>query len=513
MDIPNVDQPSKGNYRLDVSDFGPIVQADMELRPLTVFVGPSNTGKSYLAILIYALHRCFGGLTLTYGGQFSHRLGWRIDPTELGSVTTEKQVRVCLHDWLLKALATTKGSLPALPDEVVSYMRSSLEQIKGLGRDLEKEIKRCFGVDGSVELVRRTGSATVSRIDFRVPQTSAGAVHYQLESGKGDSRFSGHISDIEPREIGYPGSLDDRNDWLRRFTTLGVIKSQDLEFLLESLTQMYFRSLLDPLYRNAYYLPADRTGVMHSHQVVVSMLIQRATTAGLRRSLDVPMLSGVLADFLEQLVETSSGRVRSGHRTVRELARYLEKNILMGAVQVDRSVPGYPTFTYRPKDWKKDLPLMQASSMISELAPVVLYLRHVVGSGDLLIIEEPESHLHPAMQAAFARELARAVRAGVRIVMTTHSEWFLEQIGNLVCLSGLPEDNRKGVIEEDFFLHPDEVGVWLFKTTKRPKGSTVKEVRLDSETGLYPSGFEEVSETLYNESAAIFNRSQEGGSQ
>ena len=185
----------------------------------------------------------------------------------------------------------------------------------------------------------------------------------------------------------------------------------------------------------------------------------------------------------------------------------------MGEVRVDRSLTGYPTFTYRPKDWKNDLPLMRASSMVSELAPVVLYLRHVVRPGDLLIIEEPESHLHPAIQAAFARELARAVRAGVRIVMTTHSEWFLEQIGNLVRLSGLPEDNRKGVIEEDFSLRPDELGVWLFKATKRPKGSTVKEVRLDSETGLYPSGFEEVSETLYNESAAIFNRLQEGGNQ
>ena len=44
---------------LEVSDFGPIVRAKIDLRPLTVFVGPSNTGKSYLAILIYALHKFF----------------------------------------------------------------------------------------------------------------------------------------------------------------------------------------------------------------------------------------------------------------------------------------------------------------------------------------------------------------------------------------------------------------------------------------------------------------------
>ena len=513
MDNQKVDRSRKGNYRLDVSNFGPIVQASLDLRPLTVFIGPSNTGKSYLAILIYALQQCLGGLTLTHGGQFSHRLGWWLDPTELGSAATEKEVRSCLHDWLTKALAAGSGPLPALPSEVASCMRSSLEQIQSLGRDLEREIKRCFGVDQSAELVRRYGSASASQIGFGVSQTGAGRPGYQLEFGKGDRRFSGqvHISDTEPLEIGGFDSLEDRNKWLRFFTTRGVVEPRDLEPLLESLTLALFRHLLAPLYQDAHYLPADRTGVMHSHQVVVSMLIQKATTAGLRRSLDVPMLSGVLADFLSQLVNMSSARVRSRQGTARELATQLENNILAGDVRVDRSVTGYPSFTYRPRDWKKDLPLMQSSSMVSELAPVVLYLRHVVRPKDLLIIEEPESHLHPAAQAAFARELARAVRAGVRILITTHSEWFLEQIGNLVSLSALPGNQRKGLVKEDFSLSPAEVGVWLFKTTRRPKGSTVKEVRLDSETGLYPSGFEEVSEALYNESAEIYNRKQEGG--
>jgi len=50
---PQFGQP---NVRLEVQDFRPLAQASIELRPLTVFVGPSNTGKTYLALLIYALH-------------------------------------------------------------------------------------------------------------------------------------------------------------------------------------------------------------------------------------------------------------------------------------------------------------------------------------------------------------------------------------------------------------------------------------------------------------------------
>ena len=62
----NREEVENGNLQLEVADFGPIAKAKVDLRPLTVFVGPSNTGKSYLAILIYALHRFFGGL-LTMG--------------------------------------------------------------------------------------------------------------------------------------------------------------------------------------------------------------------------------------------------------------------------------------------------------------------------------------------------------------------------------------------------------------------------------------------------------------
>lgn len=60
----------KGPLELEVSNFGPIVEAKVALRPMTLFVGPSNTGKSCMAVLIYALHRLFSrdvGPTYPYG--------------------------------------------------------------------------------------------------------------------------------------------------------------------------------------------------------------------------------------------------------------------------------------------------------------------------------------------------------------------------------------------------------------------------------------------------------------
>ena len=51
------------NVHIKVQNFGPIEQAEIDLRPLTVFVGESNTGKTYLAALIYALHQHFEGFS------------------------------------------------------------------------------------------------------------------------------------------------------------------------------------------------------------------------------------------------------------------------------------------------------------------------------------------------------------------------------------------------------------------------------------------------------------------
>ena len=147
--------------------------------------------------------------------------------------------------------------------------------------------------------------------------------------------------------------------------------------------------------------------------------------------------------------------------------------------------------------------------MVSELAPVVLYLRHVVQPGELLIIEEPESHLHPEMQALFTRHLVSAVQSGVRILITTHSEWILEELANLVRLSELPPNQREGIEDPDISLRPDQLGAWFFEPSEESGGSVVREISLDEESATFPAGFGLVTENLYNRWVEISTRIQE----
>ncbi len=504
MKTPQTEPRVAGDdYRIAVKDFGPIAEADVEVRPLTVFIGPSNTGKSYLAILMYALHQCFGGSPdLFYRRDFPGRMRWYTSlAREAGR--PKASIRKSLKDWLLKA-ASQEDSLPApaFPTDVAAHLRSTLERAEGLGHFLEQEVRRCFGVDRLEELVRHPGSHVKASIDLRIPQqTGAEGIQYQLEFGRNnDVQCSGQIHDLDNEQFAF---------LLNRFRDRDDDEDRGPEFMLSRFTNRLFQSLLRPLCQDAYYLPADRTGVMHSHQVVVGTLVQNATTAGLRPSANIPMLSGVLADFLLELIQMSDLSERSRRSRPHGQTDHLEKTILKGVVRLERTETGYPHFAYRPEGWSDDLPLMRASSMVSELAPVVLYLRHLVRPGDMLIIEEPESHLHPAMQAVFAQELARIARSGIRVVVTTHSEWLLDQFANLVRLSELPEEKRTGFRGADCALRPEQFGAWQFEPKQRPRGSVVKELSIDPDAGGLASDYSEITELLYNEWARIGNRIEE----
>lgn len=493
------------SYRIEVKDFGPIVRANVDFRPLTVFIGPSNTGKSYLAVLLYALHKCLGGMDAPFRALEIPRRMYRpfVHSTPLSSKIEKRW-----NDWLA---AVSKGnSFPEIPKNLVEATRSILEKAKDLDLHFRDRMLQSFGIQDVGELVRRSDSSANLHIALNLPQASkSDAVRYEFQFGSSEPRVSGRIPATESSSW-IPDLLKGFVSSVRPMGPQDLASEFETKSVLVYLLSKVFQSMIGPAGRKAYYLPADRTGVMHSHQVVVSAIVQNASMAGLQPTANVPMLSGVLADFLTLMIGIGNKhRLRTRGRKTVELAAPLESNLLAGTIRVENSETDYPTFAYRPKGWQDDLPLMRASSMVSELAPVVLYLQHIIRPGDVFIIEEPESHLHPAMQATFARELARLVHAGVRIVMTTHSEWFLEQIGNLVRLSDLPQTKRKGLQAADCALDPNDVGAWLFKPNDSPKGSVVEEIVLDAETGLYPTGYDLVSEALYNEGATIYNRIQE----
>ena len=510
--------------KLEVTDFGPIARAEIDLRPLTVFIGPSNAGKSYLAILIYALHNLFGSDNLFWNlrGMYSTAT---INFTNIstGDLSDDKLKQV--FDWVELNLITPEEDFSdapenvgaklelghTLPSAVTSSIRSALRNPDGAEDAITNEISRCFGVGETKELIRH-GRGNTAKVVLRKYLDSAplGAQPFEFAfSLKGaNCNFTASIPTETPLPAAKFADQISRKSSILYFRTMRRIGPDNWSYMMELIRGLIagmMPDIIGPLNRPAFYLPAGRAGVMHAHRVVAVTLIGRAAYGGLHQTPDIPTLSGVLSDFLKNIIKMS-GTPRPIHERSNEFARHLERDILKGSVQTEFSDTGYPSFSYRPDGWKHDLPLMSTSSMVSELAPLVLYLRHLVQRGDTLIIEEPESHLHPAMQAEFAQHLAGLARAGIHVIVTTHSEWLLDQFTNLVRMSGLKENQRKGLPGGNVALHPDQFGAWLFKPKQRPKGTVVEEIKIDPDAGGLLSDYSDIAEQLFNTWSEIGNR-------
>jgi len=152
------------------------------------------------------------------------------------------------------------------------------------------------------------------------------------------------------------------------------------------------------------------------------------------------------------------------------------------------------------------LPVEKASSGVREFQPVVACLqwlaRASAGREPIVIIEEPEAHLHPKAIREEARFFARLAKIGFRLVLTTHSDYLVEQLGNLIKLGsvGAKDEEEKAVA-----LRPKDVAVYLFRRCSRAKGFETVPVEVN-EDGIDTTEFGEVMGAIYNEYADYHHR-------
>lgn len=459
-------QQQSPNVHIAVESFGPIEKAEIDFRPLTVFVGESNTGKTYLAALIYALYQTFEGFD---------RVPW---PYNVISQLRHSIFRLGREydEGTLKTLEKLNNrEQPFKFSDLPEWLYVQIEEDLDDPELFASELKRCFNLNAVSELIQFTGSeSNILKISLNVGKKSQPFWNFEMRVSESDIAMSGNIN----------------NNMILRLKDERM--SQAIPDLADLAALSHVNGSEPP---NFYYLPAPRGGIMETHGVILSALVEGATRGGVERSAESATLSGVMADFLKQIINYNEDRLSSDE--MNGVAKVLEDEVLRGEIEVNRPVGGYPEFRYRPQNSEQTLRMSQSSSMISELAPLVLFLRGVVQSGDTLIIEEPEAHLHPAAQTKIALILARLVRVGVRVIITTHSDWLLEQIGNLI-REGEVMKLGKSKMEPTTWLTEEEVGAWWFRTDK-----PVEEISFEHIAGIEPKEYGEVAEKLYNRSVDL----------
>ena len=487
------------NVRISTENFGPIVNGSVDLRPLTVFVGPSNSGKTYLATLIYALHKIlpdFSPLPVMY--QHLHRFVQDLGDTKT-STGESYSWEVSLQDIVEKL--ETKGRLfmfADLPEPVRERWQIVLTDSEVLGESLATELGRCFGLQSVSDLVRLSTNSNGAQLSLEVCEECQSFWDFDMKISSTGIVTNGRLQDL----VLFPDGGAVPSRW-------GYGKFR--EFMKKTVEEFFDEILYSATWNNrrgeSHYLPAARSGIMLSHRLISSSLMANATRAGLDPFPEIPTFSGIVADFMQQLILYEEEHTPDD--LIKDFADVLERKVLDGKIRVNRaSAGGYPDFVYQPRNSEETIRLARASSMVTELAPFVLLLRSVVARGDMLIIDEPEAHLHPAAQTEMAKSLGRLVRAGVQVVVTTHSDWLLMEIGNLIREGELEEKIGEPISEQPHpsSLQPKDVGVWLFREGEASAGSTVEEIPFDRIEGVEPREYEDVSEALYNRSAGLQNR-------
>ena len=358
-----------------VKNFGPIAEANIDLRPLTVLVGPSSTGKTYFATLVYALHGAFDGLY--HSGVLSPFKFRAMDILSelMNGLTTSKEEIQEILDKL--DMDERPFKLSDLPQEIHQKLGTIIKDTDFFSEKLQDELRNCFNLNSISELMRLTGK---QRNETTV----------LLKIGERDREYL----NIKMRASGSKVNLEGS-------TSLHGSTHEDMVLLPDGCSvsgefdddKIFIRGMSMPSEKWRYYLPAARSNIMQSHRIIASSLVKQATQTGVRRSSKLPTMSGVIADFMEKIIlyEEKTDFEFDFDEKMQDSAEILESDVLAGRILLKSTLSGYPDFYYRPQGVEEDIHLSKASSMVSELAPLVLFLRSLVNPGDTLITSDCES--------------------------------------------------------------------------------------------------------------------------
>lgn len=150
------------------------------------------------------------------------------------------------------------------------------------------------------------------------------------------------------------------------------------------------------------------------------------------------------------------------------VADLIEHDLLMGEVSMTKS--GDVEFHPQGMAATRKLPFHLSSSIVKTMASLVIYLRHIAKVGDTLIIDEPEMNFHPDVQILLAQIFAVLTTKGLRVILSTHSDYIVREINNLIMAGVISKRNETDLFKEfgytiDMLLDYKDVSVLQFNKT------------------------------------------------
>jgi len=428
--------------KIELKNIGTVKHAEIDLdKNLLIFCGPNNSGKTYVA---YAL---FG----------------------VSKTNTDDS-----NNTIVASRASTIGV-----DTTYEFSLSPqfvLENIFASNQYFFKE-----------SLITIDQELTDEKISEKISNLVIEDVSYSLVNGRYKINKQTATNTISIKVVDNPLIKDAVDKFLR---VIGIPKiNDDCNFIIKRLIGTLF-------FGNSYIAPAERIAInIFSKEVFLnrSELLNRSfnNNSNTKSRYSLPIAASLkVAEDLSFLEKT-----QSDYATI---AKLIEDKILLGSITVSQ----YGEMQFNPhKADIKGISINLAGSMVKSLASIVFYFRHLAQKGDFIIIDEPELNLHPDNQIIMARILARIVNEGFKVLISTHSDYIIKELNNLVRLNSekerAQEIMQKYGYTNDELLDKDALGVYLFKD------NVAKCVQVD-DLGFDINTIEKVNSELIQISQSIY---------
>ncbi|MCI9516952.1 MAG: AAA family ATPase [Lachnospiraceae bacterium] len=421
-------------WKLKVLEYGKIKSAEIEVSPLTLFVGDNNSGKSYLMALLWGIQNLgvseLISSVLREETKLEHELiGWIRAQVALACEQGEHIAQVCEIEKELQALLQ-EGLRQNKDNLVKKIFNSSDVKIK----DLQIELKDLDKI-----------SLTFTKLKDRWGSEELDSLRIKNNTG---TEYTIKLSEIE---WGYQNNL-----------IICMILSLAMEISIGEVNGIH----------ENIYLPAARTGFMLTKDIINKAGRNAAFNIGVQQEEMIPFIRPI-NQFLDVVNDLSFDS--KGDRGAAAIAEYLENYMAEGTVEMS-TLPNKEVL-YVPAGQEKGIPLRIVSAVVTEISPLILILKHkkrVKG----LFYEEPEMCLHPQLQQKIARVICQLASAGVKMTLTTHSDIILQHINNMIRLSERQDAERicsELRYDSGDLLKAEEVKVYQLKSNAG-EGTKVEEL-------------------------------------
>lgn len=241
-----------------------------------------------------------------------------------------------------------------------------------------------------------------------------------------------------------------------------------------------------------YILSAERTGISIFQQDIDfgrSRMVEEFRIQGEHAldGVDRSIWSPAIEDNFNAFRNLNRGRENSSFLVERhpEILELFDRMVSGKFVEIDGA------FKFAPDGAEGPIPMTSTSSTVRALFELGEFLRHRAQKGQWLIIDEPELNLHPQNQVLMGRLLAALSNAGLKILVTTHSDYIVRELSILVMLSQKDQSALPTGYIQDFVLSPEDVRVDYTEFEGDLQRSKLRSVEVTAEDGISTPFFDD----------------------